>query len=113
MQEIYRDYVHLERTGWFKLADVPCVYDPDQIRTFYSAITIVGSPPNYDCAVLTWLGKTLVIDAELIATILDLPTGEGFCDLQKKSGPLADFCIRKRMKTPNSNKPVPLRQFNF
>ena len=31
----------LERTGWFKLADVPCIYDPDQIRTFYSAITIV------------------------------------------------------------------------
>ena len=47
----------LERTGWFKLADVPCVYDPDQIRTFYSAITVVGSPPNYDCAVVTWNGK--------------------------------------------------------
>ena len=38
----------LERTGWFKLADMPCAYDPDQIRTFYSAITVVGSPPNYD-----------------------------------------------------------------
>ena len=70
----------LERTGWFKLADVPTVYDPVEIRTFYSALTIVGQPPNYDCAVISWKGKPLVIDAELIAEITDLPTGEGFCD---------------------------------
>ena len=90
------------------LADAPCAYDPVEIRNFYSALTVVGKPPNYDYVVISWKGKPLVIDAKLIAEVTELPTGEGFCDLQKKSGPHSEFCINKRMKKPSTCKPVPL-----
>ena len=56
----------LERTGWMSLADAHCAYDPVEIRTFYATLIVLGKPPNYDYAVITWKGKPVVIDAEQI-----------------------------------------------
>ena len=85
----------------------------DKIRTFYNALNVLDKSPNYDYAVINWGGKPVVIDSDLIVEITGLPTGEGFCDMQKKSGPTSDYCIRKRMLEPSNCKQLKISQLNF
>ena len=95
------------------LADMPFCYDPVEVRAFYSALQVLGKSPNFNYAILLVVDNPHLITAQLIATLPGVPTGEGLCDLQKKSPPTGPFDIRKRLPKPSATRTLKNKQLNF